>query len=228
MKAYWCGESIYAAAERLRESCLRRDGSLFTPRAEIWTEANLSVVEERIGIADAGGQSFVDKLENQLTGLDPATVQLGAELVFVQMIGEADTHGEKAREHLGRILGLLPQPLALPEELDRALDAGGVAGFAAGKVYRDAHVRFIARVAAELKRLPAGDRDAVLNDPWRFRTVVADVRTSTDAMEANAVLHLLFPNTFYMVSETQRQKLIATFASIPGVRRPITKTARSS
>jgi hypothetical protein len=89
------------------------------PSAEIWTRANLSVVEQRIAIADAGGQSFIDKLENQLTGLDPARIQLGAELVFVQMISEADTHGERAREHLARILCLLPQSLALPVELDQ-------------------------------------------------------------------------------------------------------------
>ena len=40
MKAYWCGEPIYSAAERVRESCLRRDGSLFNPGDEIWTRAN--------------------------------------------------------------------------------------------------------------------------------------------------------------------------------------------
>jgi 5-methylcytosine-specific restriction enzyme B len=196
VKAYWCGEPIYSAAERVRDSCLRRDGSLFTPGDEVWTRANLSVVEQRIGIADAGGQSSIDKLEVQLTGLDPAVIQLGAELLFVQMISEADTHGQTAREHLARILGLLPQPVALPEGLDQALDAGGVAGFAAGKAYRDAHVRFLARRAAELKNLSIGERDAVLDDPWRFRAVTVDVRTSTDAMEANAVLYLLFPTPF--------------------------------
>ena len=121
----------------MRESCLRRDGSLFTPGDEIWTRTNLSVVEQRIGIADAGGQSFTDKLEDQLTGLEPAVIQLGAELLFVQMISEADTHGEKAREHIGRILGLLPEPHAVPEQLDRALDAGGVASFAAGNDHCD-------------------------------------------------------------------------------------------
>jgi hypothetical protein len=51
VKAYWCGEPIYSAAARLRENCLRANGSLFTPGVEIWTKANLSIVEQRIGIA---------------------------------------------------------------------------------------------------------------------------------------------------------------------------------
>jgi hypothetical protein len=118
-------------------------GSLFTPNgATIWTQANLVTVEGRVGLADVRGESFVDRLEAQLTGLDPGTIQVGAEVPFVQMIGEADTRGENARQHLPQILRRLPEPLALPEPLY----SGGVAGFAAGKARLDAHVRVIARV----------------------------------------------------------------------------------
>jgi hypothetical protein len=218
VRAHWCGEPIYAAAARWREECLRRDGSLFTPGASVWTARNLAAVQERVGIAEAAGGSFIEKLESQLAGQEPLVVQLGAELLFVQMISEADTHGETAREHIARILGLLGTSLELAGGLDEALDAGGVAGFAAGKAYRDAHVRFVGRLAAQLKALSDEQRGAALDEPWKLREVVAAVRTSTDAMEANAVLHLLFPDTFsYMVAESQRRKLIATFARLPGV-----------
>ena len=218
MKAFWCGEPIYEAAIRLRDSCLRRDGSLFTEGAPIWTRTSLAEVEQRIGVGDTGGESFIGRLEAQLTGLEPALIQLGAELLYVQMLSEADTHGAKAREHLARILGMLPEHLLLPADLDEALDHGGVAGFSTGKAYRYAHVQLIARVAAELKTLPEDRRNAALDDPWAFHAVMRRVRTSTNAMEANALLHLLFPDTFsYMVSETQRAKLIKTFGSLPGV-----------
>jgi hypothetical protein len=58
VKAYWCGKPIYAAAERVREQCLRVDGSLFTPGVEIWTLPSLSVVEQRIGISDVDRPPF--------------------------------------------------------------------------------------------------------------------------------------------------------------------------
>ena len=41
---------------------------------------------------------------------------------------------------------------------------------------------------------------------------------STDALQANALLHLLFPETFeYMISPTIGEKLVETFAAAPGV-----------
>jgi 5-methylcytosine-specific restriction enzyme B len=217
-KAPWCGEQVYAAAQSFRENCLGEDGSLFTPEVKVWTLENVSAVERRVGKPDLSKRSFIDKLQDQLSGLGPQVVQLGAELVYMLLLAEHDTGGAKRREHITTILAALPTPVAMPSQIDAALDAGGVAAFGAAKAHRDAYMRFLARLCLTVKELSAEERARVIDDPWRFRELVEQLRSSADAMEANALLHLFFPETFeYMVSEGHRAKLIETFAAAPGV-----------
>jgi hypothetical protein len=217
-RAKWCGDEIYDAAAAFKERCLVRDDSLFAPGSAIWTPAHLHAAAERVGAEDLGSGSFIEKLAGQLDGLEPGEVQVGAELLFVLLLPELDTGGAKKREHVSRVLAMLPTPVALPPEVDRALDSGGVANFAAGKAHRDAGLRFLARLSTRLKAMPEHERRSILDAPFELRALVGEVRTSTDAMQANAFLHLLFPQQFeYMVSQTQREKLIETFGAAPGV-----------
>jgi len=217
-RAKWCGDEIYSAAAVFKDSCLIGDGSLFTPGSRIWTADDLRAVEARVGIADLGEDSFIDKLEAQLDGRSSEQIQLAAELLYVLLLPELDTGGPKKREHVSRILQMLPAPIEIPTELDKALDAGGAANFAASKAYRDAHMRFLAKLVARLKDTDDDERRRIVAVPWEFRTLVTQVRTSTDGMQANSLLHLLFPQEFeYMVSEEHRRKLIEAFQAAPGV-----------
>jgi hypothetical protein len=217
-RAKWCGDEIYAAAAAFKERCLVRDDSLFAPGSAIWTPAHVRAAAERVGAEDLGSGSFIEKLEGQLDGLEPAEVQVGAELLFVLLLPELDTGGAKKREDISRILAMLPTPVALPAEVDGALGSGGVANFAAGRLRRDAGVRFLARLSTRLKAKPEHERRSILDAPFEVRALAGEVRTSTDAVQANAFLHLLFPQQFeYMVSPTQREKLIETFGAAPGV-----------
>jgi hypothetical protein len=217
-RAKWCGDDIYDAAAAFKERCLLRDDSLFAPASGIWSPTRVRATGARVGVGDPGSGSFIEKLEGQLDGMQPSEIQVGAEMLYMLLLPEADTSGAKKREHISRILGMLPAELDLPGEIDAALDSGGVANFAAAKAYRDAGLRFLARLFIRLKDMPEDERGSILDAPWDFRTLVGDVRTSTDAMQANAFLHLLFPEQFeYMVSEAHRQKLIQTFQAAPGV-----------
>lgn len=217
-RAKWCGSEIYDVATAFKERCLVGNDSLFAPGSGVWTPEHVLAVGERVGIENLGSGSFIEKLEAQLDGLTPAEVQVGAELLYMLLLPEADTGGAKKREHITRILGMLSDPISLPPEVDAALDAGGVANFAAAKAYRDAGLRFLARLFARLKATSDAERQKTLDSPWDFRGLVEEVRTSTDAMQANAFLHLLFPEQFeYMVSEGHRQKLIQAFRDAPGV-----------
>lgn len=217
-RAKWCGDEVYEAAATFKERCLITDDSLFTPGSAVWTPEHVGKVGETVGVEDLGTGSFIEKLEGQLTGLQPVEVQVGAELLYVLLLPEADTGAAKKREHISRILGMLPDPIVLPPDIDVALDAGGVANFAAAKAYRDAGLRFLAKLLRRVKDLPNDARTAVLAEPWDFWRLVGEVRTSTDAMQANAFLHLLFPECFeYMISEGHREKLIKAFQAAPGV-----------
>lgn len=217
-RAKWSGDEIYAAAASWKERCLRRDGALFSDAQGIWSVDRLRRLEAVVGIVDESSGSFIGRLQGQVGGLSPEETQLAAEMLYVLLLPELDTGAEKKREHLEKILSLLPFPLSIPGPLDAALDAGGVANFAAAKAHRDAYMRFLARLVRQVKEMPPAERDALLDSPWKFSELVQSEQTSTDGMAANAIRHLLYPESFeYMVSATHRDQLVEAFAAAPGV-----------
>jgi hypothetical protein len=216
-RATWCGNDIYDAADLFRERCLRQDGSLFSDDRQVWTVDALRTVDERVA-RHLGSGTWIDRLVAQFEDLPPEEIQLGAELLYVLLLPQSDTHAPKKREHLGRVIALLPDPISIPGRLDAAFDGGGVANFSTAKSWSPVLLKFLARLALHLKELPDAEREKALTDPWRFREVVERVRTSTDQMMANAIKHLLFPNSFeYMISPAQREQLVKAFAKAPGV-----------
>ena len=216
-RAPWCSEEIYSAAAEFRDRCLRVDGSLFTER-RIWTVEALQAIDARVSLSEIGDGSWLDKLEAQLDVLSADEILLGAELLFVLLLPQSDTHAKTKRKQLGRILALVPDAPIVPERLDAAFDGGGVANFSTAKSWNPALLRFIIHLAVRIKELPEPQRDAVLADAWTFRDVVAEVRTSTDQMIANAIKHMLFPDSFEsIISPSQREQLIQTFGNLLGV-----------
>jgi dynein-related subfamily AAA family protein len=216
-RAPWCSEEIYGAAATFRDHCLRADGSLFVDRA-IWTVEALEAVDARVATSIDDGK-WLDKLEVQLEVLSSDEILLGAEAVFVLLLPQSDTHAETKRKHLQRVLALLPSAPEVPAQLNAAFDGGGVANFSSAKSWNPVLLRFILHLALKVKELPAAQQDSVLADPWAFRDLVDEVRTSTDQMMANAVKHLLFPDSFEsIISPSQRTQLLHTFENRPEIR----------
>jgi len=216
-RAPWCSEEIYNAGDEFRERCLRMDGSLFTD-GRVWTVEGLRSIDARFALPDVGSGSWLDKLEARLEVLSVDEILLGAELVYMLLLPQLDMLAPTKREKLDRILALLPDAPAVPERLAAAFDGGGVASFSTAKSWSPALLRFITRLALHLKELPEPQREAALSNPWAFRAVVAEVRTSTDQMMANAIKHALFPDAFEsIISPSQREHLVRTFGGLPGV-----------
>jgi hypothetical protein len=140
-RAKWCGDEVYDAAAAFTDRCLVRDHSLFAPASVVWTPAHVRAMADRVAVEDLRSASFIEKFEGHLDGLEPEALQVGGELLYVLLLSEDDTSGAKKREHLSRILGMLPHRLDIPRDIDAALDAGGVAGFGAAKSRRDAGLR---------------------------------------------------------------------------------------
>ncbi|HEY4428982.1 MAG TPA: AAA family ATPase [Solirubrobacteraceae bacterium] len=215
-RAPWCSEEIYNAAAEFRDRCLRVDASLFSDR-HIWTVEGLEAVDARVAMSIGDG-SWLDKLEAQLEVLGADEILLGAELVFMLLLPQSDTRAIKKREQLSRVLALVPDAPDVPPRFDAAFDGGGVANFSTAKAFNPALLRFIIHLAVHLKELPAAERDTALSDASAFSDVVAEVRTSTDQMMANAIKHMLFPESFEsIISPSQREQLIRTFEKLPGV-----------
>jgi hypothetical protein len=219
-QAQWCGDEIYAEAARFSRDCLQADGSLIIGDGpvgqELWTLERLQTLGNLITPIESG--SFIDNLRSQLNGRDDRARQLVAEALYLLLLFGLDTKPATRIAHIDSLLSGMQEPVALSDTMEDALHAGGVANFSAGNAWRHAYLRFLLRFAARVKGLAAGERQVVLDDPWRLREVVEEVRTTTDSMAANCLLHVLFPDTFeYVVGPLHRERLIATFADAPGV-----------
>jgi 5-methylcytosine-specific restriction protein B len=218
MHVNWMDEAVYELAGRYKADCLIGDGSLLTADGAIHSIENLEALLSVIEPADHSPGHFILKLIGQVGGLGDPAIQLTAELVAFQLLGEADTGGAKKIEHVEALLSRMSEPTTLSESLRDALAGGGVASYSAGKNYRDVFLRFLARVARRVKELRPGDRAKLLSDPWRFRDFIEQDRNSGNGMQANALLHLMFPDTFSTVAAaSNRAALLRRFAEAPGL-----------
>jgi hypothetical protein len=208
---------VYEVADRFRRECLIEDGSLFTDN-ELTTLENAEALQAVVGQEDLSDKPFMVKLVSQVEGLTAAQILACAELLLLQLMGENDTGGELKRKHVEELLALVPQRIELPADVVEAIEGGGVASYAAGKNRRDVYLRFLADVVVRLKTLDVEERRATLDDPWNFHAIVLEERTSGNGMQANALLHLLFPETFEcVISGTHRAPLLKAFANAPGI-----------
>jgi 5-methylcytosine-specific restriction protein B len=213
-RAAWCRPEIYEFFDRWRRECLIGDGGLFTG-GQLWSDEHLSVLQTTLGAELIGEGTFFEKLRTQLESHPPEIRQVGVEIVYVEYLGERDTSVETKHANLRTLFDLLPDGVSVPADLWEILD-GGIASYGPGKQYRDFYIRFLLKLARAAKKEVRDGRTEYLEDPWRFRDVVAGVRTSTDGLEANAVLHACFPDEFdVMISGGHRDKLLRRFGTAP-------------
>jgi AAA domain (dynein-related subfamily) len=217
-RAPWADSVVYEAAQQWVEECLRRDGSLFTPEARIWTVEAAEKVAERLAPAPEIKGSFGEKLRWQAEPLNSAERQYFSELLYVVLLPEADTGGPKKREQiLIPVEGVSPS-VVIPSELDAALDAHSMVGYGPGKNRRDQYLKFFSRWMAGWKQLSQEERDRLLGDPGRFREFVDARRVSAAGMQVEALLHLVFPDVFEAAfSFDDKRKIVAKFARLPAV-----------
>lgn len=202
---------LYRAADRFVEVALRHGDSLFTPGTPVWSAKHLQDLSARfLGQPDTGERAFEEKLEDQLRGAPDAVTQLAAEIIFVYLliVHRTEMGVPRKLELLRFVLNLLPQPVAIPADLEAALDQGIVRTGIAYHSRRDAQFAFMIEAVLAWKGLPQATRDGALRDPWAFKAILqAHQRPYAGAMQ-NALLHLVFPATFESIVSTRHKKLI--------------------
>lgn len=214
----WVSPEVYEAGRLVASECLRADGSLFTPGRPVWTEHAARELDASISVHDRSDRTFGDKLRDQLSPLSATAAQLGAELLYVELLGEADTGAAKKREHLANALAVLPDDVILPPDLDAALEQGVATYGQGGRNRRDAFLRFLVGFVLHWKQLPADRRSDLLADPWAFHACVHSLDSRSGAMQREALLHILFPDAFESVfSPGDKQAIASVFDRLSGV-----------
>ena len=216
-------ENVYKAAELWVERALRADDSLFTPGQPIWSQRWLQELRERfLDRPDVAGDSFMQKLEQQLESSLPEIYQLIGEVLYVHflIIWTTGAGGMKRINKIARINQVLEwstQRATIPDDLAAAMTPGIVRpgmGFITG-IHQ---LGFIIEFVEHWKNLKSEEHDRLLGDPWEFKDFMetmsfqsSPLRNNSDAprRQRYALCHLVFPDIFEGIVSTDHKDRIA-------------------
>ena len=200
-------ENVYGAAQIWVDRALRTDDSLFTPGNVIWSSRWLEMLHQLAAEIDG---DLPWKLASQSVTVPPEVHQLMAETFYVNLL---IPHGpSNKREQVERVLRGAPG-VEIPPQLIVGLEDGliGTGLYHSG---RAPNLEFLIAFAREWKQKSSSEHDRLLGDPWEFKTFAYEVEQANRALR-EAILHLVFPDTFEAVVNVGHKRSIAhTFANL--------------
>ena len=212
-------ERIYEAANRFVQTALRSDDSLFTPGTAVWTRYELDELHKRfVESPDTSSDAFEVKLQRQLSGAAGTTVQLMAEVLYVHFLVASTVGGPRKRDLVNLVLSWASGTVAVPPELDAALDEGVAAVGTAFHTYRPFQLYLIIDSIRSLKQKPREEQQALLDDPWAFKEFLFSIPIRAAYTQREALLHLVFPDVFEnIVSRDYKRRIADAFREeLPG------------
>ena len=212
-------ERVYAAADLWVKRALWIDDSLFTPGKPIWSKEVLGEVHRRfLDRPDESGDSFLEKLERQLKGGQPEVYQLMGEALYLYFLYVATKNSGKEQEVIETVLNWSPDRVGIPPGLVTSLTPGigtpGVFFFTA----RPFQLAFLFEFVEQLKGQEMDEQRRILGDPWDLKDFVAGLEFQSRMMQEyvnkplaqrEALLHLVFPDTFEVITSVDIKARIA-------------------
>ena len=212
-------ERVYAAADLWVKRALWIDDSLFTPGKPIWSKQVLGEVHRRfLDRPDESGDSFLEKLERQLKGGQPEVYQLMGEALYLYFLYVATKNSGKEQEVIETVLNWSPDRVGIPPGLVTSLTPGigtpGTFFFTA----RPFQLAFLFEFVEQLKGQEMDERRRILGDPWSLKDFVAGLEFQSRMMQEyvnkplaqrEALLHLVFPDTFEVITSVDIKARIA-------------------
>ena len=216
-------ENVYKAAKLWVERALRTDDSLFTPGKPIWSQRWLQELREQfLDRPDEGQGSFYDKLRQQLEGSPPEVYQLMGEVLYFHflMIWRSNMRGDTKERRNRQVLDWSEQQISIPPDLVDGLTPG-IANFGQALTLIPFHTGFLIEFVAQWKEQDAEEKQLQLTDPWAFKNFVTQLdprsqlfreSTTSHRPQREALLHLVFPDTFEgIVSISDKDKIAHSF-----------------
>ena len=215
-------DKVYEAASKWVDSALQTDGSLFTPDELIWSRQWLGELHERfLNNPDESQDRFIDKLERQLANSPPEVYQLMGEVLYFHFLIEYAKNTDREQETINTVLGWAPSPVAIPPGLVASLVPGLVRSGQGFNTYRPFQVGFIIEFVEQWKE-QSNACVLLLDDPWEFKNFLNNIplrsRLLSNSgnryrMQREAILHLVFPDTFEAITSFgDKEKIANTFA----------------
>ena len=216
-------DKVYNAAGTWVEHALRTDGSLFTPGQSIWSSRWLGELHQRfLNQPDEPGASFEDKLQAQLKDSPPEVYQLMGEALYFYFLIVATKNSTREQQVINRVLSWSPSPVSIPPDLIAGLTPGIAdpgRDFHSGRPFQ---VGFLIEFIERWKEKGVDEQQMLLGDPWKFREFAMGIDFRSEFLKGasnrtrtqrEALLHLVFPDTFEpIVSVDHKEKIANSFA----------------
>ena len=215
-------ENVYAAAQKWVDSALRSDDSLFTPGTPIWTSKWLGELRERfLDRPDAGRGNFYEKLQVQLEDSPSNVYQLMGEVLYFHslILWHETMKGNTKADRINRVLGWSTQPVTIPDDLVTGLTPGiANIGQARSRIL-PFMVGFVIEFVEQWKEQKSSERNSLLKDPWAFKGFATQIELqgrlfregpNSHRPQREALLHLVFPNTFEGIVSIPHKRSIAS------------------
>ena len=218
-------ERVYEAARLWVDRALRVDDSLFTPGKPIWSSRWLTELRGRfLDNPDKSTTSFLGEFKGQLERSDPEVYQLAAEALYVHFLIISTMGSATKEQRINEVLSWSPAPAKIPPDLVAGLTSGiadpGVSFFTT----RQFQVAFLIEFAEQWKEQEPDEHHRLLADPWEFKRFAMALKFRSATLHGNpnrplaqreAMLHLVFPDTFEaIVSVNHKEKIANAFSKM--------------
>lgn len=196
------------AIERFVDAALRKEDSLFTPGRAIWTSMNLDEFHRKfVENPDVSSDSFEEKITRQLAGASRDTVQLVAEMLFVQVLTPKGVKQKKKIETVDEIIRLSPEPIPFPKELQEAF-AVGLANDISFLLHRPRQLCYFIEFMRSWRQRSFKEREELLSDPWAFRRFARSIKVPSSNSFREMLCFLVFPREFEQIGSTKHKERI--------------------
>ena len=224
---------IYDAAALFVNKALRTDDSLFTPGQPVWA---LGPIEDFLARFAKTSSGFKKSLQEALVGAAPLTIQLAAEMLYVQLFILVKKQGAYKRKEIEDILSLTPtRKVSIPNSLIDALNAELLdegqrykiqqphqASKRGHETHQPRQMKSFLEFMCYWKKYDSRQRMNALEDPWLFKSIVIspNARSYGGSAQRATLLYITFPDTFEPINSGESKSAIA---NAPNFKRFITE-----
>ena len=217
----YCGEidakPILKAAEHWKHSALLSNGSVFGT-GQLWISEHLDALDKNfVNQLEEGEGDFFQKLESQLQSTGLEVKQLAAEMLWLMLLCPSNISAAKKHSGIETIWNWSQQPFPAdsPWLTDETLAGVGSAG-TAFNTNRWRELVFFIRLMISFKKFSLTEREALLNNGWKFSDWLATIPEGETRQLRHMLLFLLFPDNFERIfSGGDRRKIVSAFTGKP-------------
>ena len=199
--------TMESAAWEVLQAGLCGEDSALVSGVRSWTVENAKDLAARFTTGERG-QSFADRLTQQLAGASDGVLCLAAELLYLRDAPLADMKATTKANRINGVLGRMSASPTLPDSKRAGLDDGRA--FAGGQGYHaraPEHLQWLCRFVLHWLEQPADVVEGALRDPFVFREVTTSVPLDSPSIRY-VVEYLAWPGIFpSIVSAAHRRKI---------------------